>query len=187
MKVKILYIAVVFIITGCVTKRGPINNSDFESTITLADLQGIYRNKGDTGDTGYDIYLSKIIWPSDEELNHEHIDFVNVKILNDSTITVIALSGGKAVKMGQFLLEKDFSFKNGKITLNREGGVAGFKTGEPLLGLYHGNATLGLDNKRQGKFRSSSGAVGMAYLVVPMAMKVQQDVRFERIEQNFNN
>ena len=184
MRVKILCLITVLIVTACVTKRGPINNSDFESTLTLTNLQGTYRNKGDTGSTGYNIYLSKIIWPSDDELNHERVDLIKIKPINDSTLVATALGEGITLKEGQFLLGKDFSFKNGRITINREGGVAGFKTGEPILGLYHGAITLGLDKEGQGKFRSSSGAVGMAYLVVPLAMKAQQDVRFERIEQN---
>ena len=182
MKHNILFILAIFIITGCVAKSGPKNNAEFESALKLSDLQGTYSNKGDAGDIDYDIYLSRIIWPNDNEIDHGNIDFVKVMQLNNSTIIVTALSDGKAEKEGQFLLGKDFSFENGRITINREGGVAGFKIGEPMLGLYYGNVTLGLDKKGHGKFRSSGAAVGMVYMVVPLAMEVQEDVRFERIE-----
>lgn len=104
MKLKILFIFFIFITTGCVTKSGPLNNADFESELTLSDLQGIYRNKGDAGDIGYDIYFSRIIWPNDTEIAHEKIDRVKVRQLNNSTIIVTALSDGKTAKEGQFLL-----------------------------------------------------------------------------------
>lgn len=187
MKIKIICVVAVLLLTGCVTKKGPINNSDFELTNTLDDLQGIYRNKGDTGNSDYDIYLSKIIWPSDASLNHEQIDLLQVEAINKISLMVTAIGDGKTVYKAQFYQGKDFSFENGRIILNHEGGVAGFKTGEPLLGLYSGKVILGLDKKDQGKFRSSSRVIGMAYLIVPVAVKAMEDVRFERIKNDSIN
>lgn len=182
MKFNYVGVVALLLVMACVSKKGPVNNSDFELTNTLGDLQGIYHNKGDTGNSDYDIYLSKIIWPTDESLNHEQIDLIEVEALNNNSVMVTAESNGKMINKAQFYLGKDFSFEKGRILLNREGGVAGFKTGEPLVGFYSGKVMLGLDKKGQGKFRSSSSAVGMAYLIVPVAVKAMEDVRFERIE-----
>ena len=187
MKVIIKCAVALFMLTDCASKKEPVNNSDFEEAHTLADLQGIYRNKGDAGNVDHDIYLSKIIWPGEEVLDHAYIDLIHVKILNSAKLMITARNGGTTIKEGQFILGKDFSFEKGRILLNREGGVAGFKTGEPLVGFYSGKVMLGLDKKGQGKFRSSSSAVGMAYLIVPVAVKAMEDVRFERIEKDSYN
>lgn len=182
MKVNFIGVVALLIVMACVSKKGPVNNSEFAADHTLTDLQGIYRNKGDAGTSDYNIYLSKLIWPSDEVLDHEHIDYVEVLLHNNNMITLMASREGKLVKEGQFFMGKDFSFEKGRIVLNREGGVTGLKTGEPLLGLYSGKVTLGLDKKGHGKFRSSSKAIGMVYLIIPVAVKTLEDVRFERIE-----
>lgn len=177
----IILILIILISTGCVSS-GPLNNVEFESSVTLSDLGGVYKNLGDSGENTYDIYLSKIIWPNDTDLDHPQIKAIKVEILDDNTLTVKALGQNGALKEGRYTQGQDFKFENGKITINRESGVAGFKSGEPMLGLYKGNVTLGIDKKGHGKSRSSAKAIGMVYMVIPLAMSSIDDVRFERLQ-----
>ncbi len=176
------YILIIFVsfITCCVSS-GPINNAEFDSGGNLSDLQGVYRNKGDAGEGTLPIYLSRVIWADDKELVHENIDTIEVLESENNVLIVKAMSEKKLLKEEQFQLGKDFLFENGSITIDREGGVAGFKGGEPMLGLYYGSTSLGLDQKGHGKLRSSGAAVGMVYLFLPLALGAQDDVRFERI------
>ncbi len=177
---KFLIILSVLMVVACVSSA-PISNAEFDTIKSLSDLQGLYRNKGDTGESIPAIYLSRVIWPDDKELNHESIYAVEVLKSGSTQLFVKALSSQAVEKEDRFLLGKDFSLEDGRITIKREGGVAGFKSGEPMLGLYYGSVTLGLDKKGHGKYRSSGSAIGMVFLIVPMAISGQNDVRFERI------
>jgi len=177
---NVVIILFVCILTGCVSSS-PVNNEEFKSIRGIEDLQGAYRNNGDSGKGGPTIYLSRIIWPADESLKHEDVDIVEIQKLDDKKIEITALQNEIVKRNGIFEAGKEFNIENGRITINREGGVAGFKSGEPMLGLYYGNVTLGLDKAGHGKYRSSGAAAGMVFMVIPMAMSAQDDVRFERV------
>lgn len=77
---------------------------------------------------------------------------------------------------------QDFKIQDGVIALSSETGIAGFKTGEPLLGFYGGSSKFGLDTEGHGKFQSSGAAAGLAFMVFPVAVSYARDVRFRRIQ-----
>ncbi len=177
---NVIVILFVYVLTACASS-GPNNAEEFGHIRSVEDLQGAYRNKGDSGKSGPIIYLSKIIWPADKSLKHEDIDTIKIRKLDDRKVEVKALQKGVIERNGVFEAGKDFIIDNGRITINREGGVAGLKSGEPMLGLYYENITLGLDEEGHGKYRSTGTAAGMVFMVVPMAISAQDNIRFERV------
>ena len=181
MKIKpVIYILPLLLLCSCIS-TAPRENAPFASIQQLDELSGIYKNKGVTGEDLPAVYLSKIIWPSDNNLRHDEIEMIEVTHPATETIEVRAFSRNVAVKSSRFVENIDFKIKNGRLVLEDEAGIAGFKTGEPLVGPYHGSRELGIDSRGQGKYRSSFSVAGLVYLVVPIAMGGTDDVRFERI------
>lgn len=182
MKIKnILLTILLFVLCACIS-TAPSGNLAFSTIESARDLTGTYINKGITGEGYPSIYLSKIIWPADETLNHEKIETISVVESTPGVLEVKASAGRNTLKTGRFTENKDFEIQNGKIVLESEFGVAGFKVGEPLVGPYGGRRELGLDSSGDGKYRSSFSAAGLAYLVFPIAVGGSDEVRFERLK-----
>jgi hypothetical protein len=181
MKNNILLIIVIFLFTSCST-RGPINNVGFDSSISLYDLRGSYRNIGDSGGGYVAYYLSEIIWPEDKSLNHKLIETVNVETIDNSTLIIKAFSPNGMLKESTFKQGKDFKYKKGKLIFSRESGAFNNDIGETMLGFYIVNTTFGLDKNGNGKVRYNLKGVGTVYLILPVALRENEDIRFERLK-----
>jgi len=159
----------------------PPNHPPFRATTTLVQLEGVYENKGDGGtDHAPTLYLSSILWPDDDSLDHHQIERIAVDKQSENTLQIRALRSGEIVRKKELIEGQDFKIEDGVIVLSSEAGIAGLKTGEPLLGFYGGSSKLGLDVEGHGKFHSSGTAAGLAFLVFPVAASYARDVRFRR-------
>lgn len=174
-------LALLIVVAGCMS-TAPSNNQAFTKVTNLEEFVGLYRNLGDGGKNSHKLYLSRIIWSDDEEMSHEEIDLVRVTVSVAKTLLIGAYSQQSIVKEQEFVEGVDFKITGGRVILDREGGVAGLKGGEPLLGLYYGSSEIGLDIQGNAKFYSSGAAAGMAFLVIPIVAGGDQTVKFIRIE-----
>jgi len=180
MKVKnTLSTILLFVLCSCIS-TAPSGNLPFSTIESARDLAGTYRNKGITGEGYPSVYLSKIIWREDKAIVHEEIDAISVVELSPGLLEVKALPITETSKVSHFKEDKDFEIQNGRIILENESGIAGFKADEPLVGPYYGRRELGLDASGHGKYKSSFSVAGLVYLVIPIAMGGTDEVRFEK-------
>ncbi|PLX91004.1 MAG: hypothetical protein C0619_08320 [Desulfuromonas sp.] len=172
---------VTFLCSCLSTSTAPPANAPFTQLQSIRELTGVYRNLGESTENLAPVYLSQLIWPTDETLRHPDIQKVAVAELETGILEVKAMGDNKVVKVGNFVQNKDFELEAGKIILAREAGVAGFKVGEPLVGPYHGRTELGIDTGGQGKYRRHFSVAGLVYLIVPIAASGSYDVRFVKL------
>ncbi len=179
--IKAIALFVTTLLAGCVLFSSPPNNQPFSSIRDVRSLEGTYRNKGEAGKMGSTVLLSAVIWPS-TDVPHKDIEEIEVKALDERTLVVRARATGRTLlKESTFIEGKDFEIKDGRITIRRKGGIAGFTAGDPVVGPYYENVELGLDAQGQGKYKSDFGVAGLVYMFLPMAMVGSEDVRFVRI------
>ncbi|AYQ56694.1 hypothetical protein MS2017_0979 [Bathymodiolus thermophilus thioautotrophic gill symbiont] len=173
----IKFIAIIFIVSiaGCFT--APINNKDFQKIRKIENLNGTYLNKGDAGDER-DIYLSQIIWDNDKLLNHKLIGEIVIKALNSNELQVKAVQNQSTVKKQIFIKGKDFNIDSGKINLQSKISIIN----DIVIGVQYYNITLGIDTLGDGKYVYSGGGMGLALLVIPIAVYVTEHVRFVKIK-----
>ena len=173
----------VLALSACASAPPP-NHPPFRAITTLAQLEGLYENKGDGGTVqAPTLYLSSILWPDDDSLDHQQIERIAVDRQSESTLQIRALRGDEIVRRKELIEGQDFKIQDGVIVLSSERGIAGFRTGEPLLGFYGGSSKFGLDVEGHGKYHSSGTAAGLAFLVFPVAATYARDVRFRRVPQ----
>ena len=164
-------------LTACFS-TGPINNEDFVSIRKINDLNGMYKNRGDSGTEGPDIYLSKIIWPNDEDVDHKSIEIVAVRSISEVQLSVKALQDNTIVKEQIFIEGEDFNIRSGRIQLVRDlGGV-----NDNIAGATYTNVDIGLDASGHGKYRRGETFAGIV-LLIPMVAHGTTDVRFIKIEE----
>ena len=77
--------------------------SEFQNNITLDDLQGMYNNYGESNKKSVENYLSDIIWPEDDALNHGTIDTIEIVKYDSKTLIVKAWSGQTVIKTSEFV------------------------------------------------------------------------------------
>ena len=87
MKQSLVLIGLGIVLGGCIASKPP-DNVGFGSIGTIRDLEGVYRNRGETGDSP--VNLSRLIWPGDPELDHETIDTIQVIAADESRLIVRA-------------------------------------------------------------------------------------------------
>ena len=179
--------AVIFLLalalSACASAPPP-NHAPLRATTTLAQLEGVYENKGDGAtDQAPTLYLSSILWPDDDSLDHQQIERIAVDRQSENSLQIRAMRGGEIVRRKELIEGQDFKIQDGVIVLSGETGISGFRTGEPLLGFYGGSSKFGLDVEGHGKYHSSGTAAGLAFMLVPVAASYARDVRFRRVPQ----
>lgn len=179
---KFIYLISFIFLVGC-TSIGPANNAGFDSIETLKDLEGVYNNLSEGSPKFNGFYLSRIIWPNDYKLDCKIVETIEVRTLNDSSLKIKAFGKNKLMKEEILIEGKDFNLSGGTITLSSSMSVAGFKSGEPLLGTHSESVTLGVDTDGNGKYRESTSVVGLAYMFLPIAISENKDVRFKKIKE----
>lgn len=177
----IFFAAICTLLAGCVT--APINDADFGNVNSVFDIQGTYQNSGERGSNGVEspIYLSTLIWPNHSEIKHAAIELVEVRAISPKSVVVRALEKNLVVKEETFTEGEQFEFHNGRIRLNLEVRIAGFRRGEPVVGPVYESVELGIDKDGNGKRRSDGAFVGLVYLMFPLAIAIREDVRFVKI------
>ena len=180
--IQIVIITVVLSLTGCSSFTEPKNNNDFGKITKIIDLNGIYLNKGDTGNERK-IYLSYIIWKNDKSLKQKHklIDSIVVKALNSTQLRIQAIQNQSIIKEQIFVKNKDFNIdSSGRINLK-----SGFEFGAHIaIGVEYYSTTLGIDTLGNIKHVKSSSIIGTIMIVIPFIFHGTEDVRFLKIKNN---
>lgn len=161
----------------------PSNNLQFNDSVNLKSLEGVYRNIGEADPKSVPANcpdcrrrLSTIIWLGDKSLDHTTIDAVEVRNSKENTLIVRALNKGKIIKESIFVEGSDFTFKAGRIHIKTELFLAA-----PVIGPGYQTIEIGLDSEGNGKYRDKSGVAGLAYFLIPVGVAGTDDVRFVRI------
>lgn len=182
---KLLSFCFVILLVACVGTK-PEHNANFGTIENISDLQGVYQNLGDGGSRIYPKYLSAIIWPKVEKLNHKAITSIEVKVTGPKTLLVTARTKEGIEKEEAFIEGKDFTITSGKISLKQKIRVAGFKDGEVIVGPYYESEALGLDSKGEGKYKQQEAVAGLVFAFLPFVMGNNDEVRFVRIDKEKN-
>lgn len=164
----------------------PPDDAGFGEVRDLNDLEGVYRNVPEEAPGGanpaYPHRLSRILWPSDKGLDHLAIETVDVRKADARTLRVRALTPeGAVVKEGTYVEGRDFALRKGRLVLVDRPGIAGFKAGEPIIGVYVEGAQIGLDERGQGKYRTGFAVAGLVFSFFPMVYSDTEDMRFIKV------
>jgi len=179
--IAILLSALLFL-GGCAsTTATPEDNRPFASVSRLQEISGVYQNRGESDERYRPMYLSALLWPDDASLNHDDIDTITVVQTAADVVEVTARMGRQTIKAGRYVEGEHFRIEGGRLLLGTKAGIAGLKTGEPLLGAYRQVIELGLDTAGQGKARQHVTAAGLAFLLIPVATDSTEEVRFLRL------
>jgi hypothetical protein len=171
----------VLLLGGCIT-TGPTDNVDFDKIETIRELEGVYQNLGEREQGAPPVYLSQVIWPKTAGIAHAAITAIEVRLLSPNTLGVRASSKDGIEKEDTFVEGKDFEIHSGRIRLKQSFRIAGFKSGDPVVGPLYEREELGLDRKGHGKLSNQGGFVGLVMMLIPLAIGVSEEVRFIRIE-----
>jgi len=176
-----LFILLFIILSGCFFKTPPPGNLPFKQVKDISVFDGTYKNLGLTNDDAKR-YLSGLIWPKDK-LDHASILTIEVKSNPDKTLIIKAHGVDKVIKEEILVEGRDFKLnKEGKILLTDEAHFVGAEPGEAMVGGYTIFQELGLDQAGHGKLHEKFSTAGLVFMVLPVAMHVGLEVRFERIE-----
>ena len=175
----LLLIAV--LVSGCSTVKPP-DDIDFGSVHSINDLAGNYQNLGEktSQKSRFRTYLSRIIWPNDESINHETIVSVEVKVIDSHTLYVTAHTKDGVAKEDTFVAGKNFELRSGRIYLKQKIAMPGAQV--PVAGVYYESVVLGLDKKGHGKYQENFAITGLAFMLIPIAYGESENVRFVRIK-----
>ena len=167
-------------LAGCVETS--VTRDDFAPLPSLAPLAGVYRNRGEVpGTAPTPMLLSRLLWPEEANLPHEQVETIPVEVLGARTLRVTAQGQGGVRKVGEYASGRDFRWDNGRLWLHPRLGLAGLRSGEPMVGTTAEGVSLGLDLDGQGKARQTASATGVAFLVVPLHVGATTDVRFAKV------
>jgi hypothetical protein len=122
------------------------------------------------------------LWRGDKSLSHEAVDAVLVAVKNDALVEAQALGKeGQVMATTRFERGSHFEFKSGLLQVKPSVQAAGFKSGEPMLGVAKESIIMGLDAQGHAKLRQVSSATGMAFLMLPVHVSDEANMRFVRI------
>lgn len=173
--------SLVLLLGGCISS-GPTDNVDFGKIETIRGLEGVYRNLGEREQGAFPIHLSEVIWPKTGGIAHAAITTIEVKLLNPNTLEVRASSKDGVEKEDTFVDGKDFEIHSGRIRLKQSFRIAGFRSGDLIVGPLYEREELGIDRKGHGKLSKQGGFVGLVVMLIPMAIGGSEEVRFIRID-----
>jgi len=170
------------VLIGCATTQSG-DASGFAQNTEISALSGVYRNKAEANPTALPPrYLSAFLWRGDKSLSHEAVDAVLVAVKNDALVEAQALGKeGQVMATTRFERGSHFEFKSGLLQVKPSVQAAGFKSGEPMLGVAKESIIMGLDAQGHAKLRQVSSATGMAFLMLPVHVSDEANMRFVRI------
>lgn len=163
-------------LSGCASY--PPDNVDFTHVKDLDEFCGTYRNAGQTANACYKMYLSYFFWFDIKPEEHKHIESVKISRKGDGAILVSAIENGNVTHEKTFVEGKDFELaSDGTIKLRGFFGVP-----VPVVGVAYKSEYVGIDLRRDGKYKSRTTLAGLVALLIPLAWTGTDEVRFERLD-----
>ena len=144
------------VLTGCAISQSG-DASGFVPSTDISALSGVYRNKSETNSNALPPrYLSAFLWRGETSLSNEAVDAVQVAVKNDSLIEAQALGKeGQVMVFTKFERGTHFEFKAGQLQVKPSVNAAGFKSGEPMVGVTKESIIMGLDAQGHAKVRAA--------------------------------
>lgn len=167
-------VIVVAVLEGCISFHAPPESAAFEPIRNLRQLEGVYRNRGESERRSY--YLSVVIWGDMHMGDPDAIQEVAVRVVDEKRVLVTARSDDGFLQKKIFEKGKDFEIVGGRIRVQQEFGMANEGTAGPT---YNGSE-LGIDTKGHGKFKSTFAFAGIV-LLIPAAIYEVDEVRFVKL------
>lgn len=171
---------------GCSFSSVPPDNLAFASVTDLRQLDGRYRNRGEGEPGAAPLFLAALVFPTQTALDPASVEVLEVRATGPATLAVRAEDAqGAVVAAGEFVAGRDFTFDEGRVRISQRCALLSYSPesapDDPLVGPRSESVELGIDLHGQGKYRSRFMAVGLVYLIVPVAFRDVREVRFERI------
>jgi hypothetical protein len=165
------------LLVGCASiTSAPENNVDFLQACQLADLAGVYSNKGEP-----EGYFSRDVLKI-AKINHERVTSVRLSVA-DNLLTAQLIEDGCVNYEKTYVIGQDIQTKDGKLLLHEESHLlSSGAPDDPVVGPRYTQVTFGLDARRDGKLRTSGYIAGLAFLVFPVGSSEQGDIRFKRMD-----
>lgn len=175
-----LMLASTLLVSACAISPEPAGDQALAQLAALQDVQGCYQNLGQRmGEATQKRYLSRLIWP-DSSLPAEQIEHIEVSVIDTTHLLVKAIAGKYIMQQQIFNEGQDFSFREGVLEIHNELFASTAQADNPLLGAGHRTIRLGLDLAGHGHMQETTRFAGTAFLIIPVAGKVIDSVRFER-------
>jgi len=174
-------------LAGCIIigNTAPKGNSDFSQTIETRQLKGVYKNSGDPNG-----YLSWSIWKAPyvvdifgRNVPHKEIELIEV-LSSGNTLTVNAIKDGRIIYRQDYIQDRDFTFKDGKIVIKDESNLLSRGSGDVLVGPSYEKVEIGLDLNGNGKYKGQTYFAGLVFLLFPMAGGGSSEVKFTKLSSN---
>lgn len=163
------------IVSGCASHR-PENNSTFAEINNLQQLEGTYRNLGESQPGTGPFYLSAILWPGETRKYHSDIVTIQVTAIGDKRAFLRGFGKNGIIREAVYEEGKDFFFDSGRIRIKRKT----TDSGQGVAGVGYETAEIGIDAQGHGKYSQTSTFAGVVYLI-PVAWHQKDEVRFLRI------
>ncbi len=180
LRYKALFLGVALLGSGCVVSDNPENIPAAAMTTDLGNFSGCYLNRSSADSAAQTHFLTRIIWPG-QALDHSAIDAVNVDPLPGNRFMVAAVANHHVVQRQTFVAGENFEFQSGQILLPaRLEGSGAREPGNVFIGAMRSATRIGIDDRGQGYVQETTAIAGTAFLVIPVAGKVHETIRFER-------
>jgi len=165
--------------TGCVSSAPP-GNAAFASVEKLEAFCGTYENLGEAERRGNRYFLSSLLFNERSSVENEAVKRIEIAKAAENELEARALgSDGQERRRKRFVLNKDFTFEDGKIVVLSEWqSTVPFK----LVGAGHFHIYIGIDQNGDGKCESGGTAAGLFACLFPIAMNATREIRFKRLD-----
>lgn len=170
-------------LSGCIATVSPINNMEFKQMESYQDIDGIYDNNDNGSKTGGMTWLISQTAPKRvlidavglRETSYKRNGFVKV-VSTDKKIVFSEYSDNKRMNTINLIKGEDFILKDGGLLLHE-----GFIFSDVFAGFNWSSYKIGLDRSGNLKYSSREWAVGLAYLLFPLAFWEQTEMIFNRV------
>lgn len=169
------------LLSGCIFRSAPPDNVGFQPVESLKEFEGVFRNLGESGSEGQPVYLSYLIWKS-QDIPHHAVTAVEVRVPDADTLVVRALRNDQIEKEDTLIRERDFKIRNRRIRLNRQWALLNYGGDDPTVGPRYEIYEIGLDAKGAGKYRSRASFAGLIFMIFPAVISDTEEVRFIMLE-----
>lgn len=178
---RMLTLGLPLLLGGCITNHYPPADTGFRRITSLAELQGCYRNAGESSPKASPSTLSQTLWLDTAEPDHKQIDRIQVEVAGEGQLKVTAFTASAPVFTRIHALGKDLEWQEGQLRFTRRIGSVPTEPGNVFLGVASEEVRLGLDAAGHGRTESTLLTSGTLFLIIPLAGRFHEVVRYRRL------